>query len=121
MGAIMTRRRGDGELDPDGDVRERPAGRGDERVRGGGLGGRDAAAAGADDGAGDDYRDAADVAGLGEGGEQNAPLGRAVIGGLLVATVTTLLIVPIFYSGCAMTIARISRWRSCRSDGARYG
>jgi multidrug efflux pump subunit AcrB len=36
--------------------------------------------------------------GLGEGGEQNAPLGRAVIGGLLVATVTTLVIVPIFYS-----------------------
>ncbi len=36
--------------------------------------------------------------GLGEGGEQNAPLGRAVIGGLLVATVTTLLIVPLFYS-----------------------
>jgi CzcA family heavy metal efflux pump len=36
--------------------------------------------------------------GLGEGGEQNAPLGRAVIGGLLLATATTLLIVPIFYS-----------------------
>jgi CzcA family heavy metal efflux pump len=36
--------------------------------------------------------------GLGEGGEQNAPLGRAVIGGLLVATFTTLLIVPIIYS-----------------------
>ncbi len=36
--------------------------------------------------------------GLGEGGEQNAPLGRAVIGGLLGATVTTLFIVPIFYS-----------------------
>jgi multidrug efflux pump subunit AcrB len=36
--------------------------------------------------------------GMGEGGEQNAPLGRAVIGGLLVATVTTLLIVPIIYS-----------------------
>jgi len=36
--------------------------------------------------------------GMGEGGEQNAPLGRAVIGGLAVATVTTLLIVPIFYS-----------------------
>ena len=36
--------------------------------------------------------------GMGEGGEQNAPLGRAVIGGLLVATFTTLLIVPIFYS-----------------------
>jgi multidrug efflux pump subunit AcrB len=36
--------------------------------------------------------------GLGEGGEQNAPLGRAVIGGLLIATFTTLLIVPIIYS-----------------------
>ena len=36
--------------------------------------------------------------GLGEGGEQNAPLGRAVIGGLLVATVMTLFIVPIVYS-----------------------
>jgi multidrug efflux pump subunit AcrB len=35
---------------------------------------------------------------LGEGGEQNAPLGRAVIGGLLVATVGTLFIVPIIYS-----------------------
>jgi multidrug efflux pump subunit AcrB len=36
--------------------------------------------------------------GLGEGGEQNAPLGRAVIGGLLVATVTTLFFVPVMYS-----------------------
>lgn len=36
--------------------------------------------------------------GLGEGGEQNAPLGRAVIGGLLVATITTLLFVPVVYS-----------------------
>jgi multidrug efflux pump subunit AcrB len=36
--------------------------------------------------------------GLGEGGEQNAPLGRAVIGGLLVATVFTLVIVPLIYS-----------------------
>jgi len=35
---------------------------------------------------------------LGEGGEQNAPLGRAVIGGLLVATVTTLFVVPIVYT-----------------------
>jgi hypothetical protein len=32
--------------------------------------------------------------GLGEGGEQNAPLGRAVIGGLLCATVATLVFVP---------------------------
>jgi multidrug efflux pump subunit AcrB len=36
--------------------------------------------------------------GLGEGGEQNAPLGRAVIGGLLLATVTTLFVVPLVYS-----------------------
>jgi multidrug efflux pump subunit AcrB len=36
--------------------------------------------------------------GLGEGGEQNAPLGRAVIGGLLVATAFTLLFVPVMYS-----------------------
>ena len=36
--------------------------------------------------------------GMGEGGEQNAPLGRAVIGGLSVATITTLLFVPIVYS-----------------------
>jgi len=36
--------------------------------------------------------------GLGEGGEQNAPLGRAVIGGLIVATVATLFIVPLVYS-----------------------
>ena len=35
---------------------------------------------------------------LGEGGEQNAPLGRAVIGGLSVATVGTLFVVPIIYS-----------------------
>ena len=36
--------------------------------------------------------------GLGEGGEQNAPLGRAVIGGLLVATIATLFFVPAVYS-----------------------
>jgi multidrug efflux pump subunit AcrB len=36
--------------------------------------------------------------GMGEGGEQNAPLGRAVIGGLLLATVTTLFFVPIMFS-----------------------
>ena len=36
--------------------------------------------------------------GWGEGGEQNAPLGRAVIGGLLVATFTTLFFVPIVYT-----------------------
>jgi CzcA family heavy metal efflux pump len=36
--------------------------------------------------------------GMGEGGEQNAPLGRAVIGGLLLATVATLLFVPVVFT-----------------------
>ena len=36
--------------------------------------------------------------GIGEGGEQNAPLGRAVIGGLMLATVATLFFVPVFFS-----------------------
>jgi multidrug efflux pump subunit AcrB len=36
--------------------------------------------------------------GLGEGGEQNAPLGRAVIGGLIFATVATLMFVPVLFS-----------------------
>jgi multidrug efflux pump subunit AcrB len=36
--------------------------------------------------------------GAGEGGEQNAPLGRAVIGGLMLATVATLIFVPAIFS-----------------------
>jgi multidrug efflux pump subunit AcrB len=36
--------------------------------------------------------------GLGEGGEQNAPLGRAVIGGLIFATAATLVFVPVVFS-----------------------
>jgi Cu/Ag efflux pump CusA len=36
--------------------------------------------------------------GLGEGGEQNAPLGRAVIGGLIFATFATLMFVPVVFS-----------------------
>jgi len=36
--------------------------------------------------------------GLGDGGEQNAPLGRAVIGGLMCATIATLLFVPVVFS-----------------------
>jgi Cu/Ag efflux pump CusA len=35
---------------------------------------------------------------MGEAGEQNAPLGRAVIGGLVVATILTLFVVPVIYS-----------------------
>ena len=36
--------------------------------------------------------------GMGEGGEQNAPLGRAVIGGLLLATMATLIFVPAVFA-----------------------
>jgi len=43
--------------------------------------------------------------GLGEGGEQNAPLGRAVIGGLLVATFATLYFVPVVFSLLSRTRA----------------
>jgi multidrug efflux pump subunit AcrB len=38
------------------------------------------------------------ASGLGEGGEQNAPLGRAVVGGLALATVATLFFVPVVFS-----------------------
>ena len=51
--------------------------------------------------------------GLGEGGEQNAPLGRAVIGGLLFATVATLFFVPsvfaIFHSRREARQARLEQ------------
>jgi len=51
--------------------------------------------------------------GLGEGGEQNAPLGRAVIGGLVFATVATLFFVPsvfvIFHSRREARRARAER------------
>ena len=44
--------------------------------------------------------------GLGEGSEQNAPLGRAVIGGLLFATVSTLLFVPLVFASLHQRQAR---------------
>ena len=47
--------------------------------------------------------------GLGEGAEQNAPLGRAVIGGLLFATVSTLLFVPVIFAGVHRRLARRRR------------
>jgi len=47
--------------------------------------------------------------GLGEGGEQNAPLGRAVIGGLLFATCATLFFVPLFFSLLHGRLARIAK------------
>src|SRR5256886_6103854 len=53
--------------------------------------------------------------GLGEGGEQNAPLGRAVIGGLLFATVATLFFVPCVFS---MIHSRLERKRERAIVGA---
>jgi CzcA family heavy metal efflux pump len=44
--------------------------------------------------------------GIGEGSEQNAPLGRAVIGGLLFATVSTLLFVPVVFGAVHQRLAR---------------
>jgi Cu/Ag efflux pump CusA len=44
--------------------------------------------------------------GIGEGAEQNAPLGRAVIGGLLLATVSTLFFVPVLFADVHQRIAR---------------
>jgi multidrug efflux pump subunit AcrB len=52
---------------------------------------------------------------MGEGGEQNAPLGRAVIGGLIGATVTTLFVVPIFYT-YLRTKAPVDRARSLEDE-----
>jgi hypothetical protein len=53
--------------------------------------------------------------GLGEGGEQNAPLGRAVIGGLIFATVATLFFVPTIY---AMIHGHIEAKQALRTSGA---
>jgi multidrug efflux pump subunit AcrB len=53
--------------------------------------------------------------GLGEGAEQNAPLGRAVIGGLLFATVSTLFFVPVLYAGIHQRIHQ----RTARRDAER--
>ena len=56
--------------------------------------------------------------GLGEGGEQNAPLGRAVIGGLIFATIATLIFVPVVFSLVhghhGKTAAAPAAARSCR-------
>ena len=52
--------------------------------------------------------------GLGEGGEQNAPLGRAVIGGLLFATVSTLFFVPVVYAGVHRQLAHWKEKRAAR-------
>ncbi|RYY76223.1 MAG: efflux RND transporter permease subunit [Gammaproteobacteria bacterium] len=54
--------------------------------------------------------------GLGQGGEQNAPLGRAVIGGLLFATVSTLLFVPVIFASLHHRLAQ----RSLHPKEAKY-
>ena len=56
--------------------------------------------------------------GLGEGGEQNAPLGRAVIGGLLFATVATLFFVPCVFSIIHGRLER-KRYRALEGEPAR--
>ncbi|HYC37905.1 MAG TPA: efflux RND transporter permease subunit [Usitatibacter sp.] len=58
--------------------------------------------------------------GVGEGGEQNAPLGRAVIGGLLFATVSTLLFVPVVFAGVHERLAR-RRKPSPKAEGGVAG
>ena len=54
--------------------------------------------------------------GLGEGGEQNAPLGRAVIGGLIVATFATLFFVPCVFSLVHRTASRHAHGEMSRRD-----
>jgi multidrug efflux pump subunit AcrB len=51
--------------------------------------------------------------GIGDGAEQNAPLGRAVIGGLVFATVSTLLFVPVVYAAVHEWLER----RGVESEG----
>jgi multidrug efflux pump subunit AcrB len=53
--------------------------------------------------------------GLGEGAEQNAPLGRAVIGGLMFATVSTLLFVPVVFAGVHRHLAARKQARSAEA------
>jgi multidrug efflux pump subunit AcrB len=55
--------------------------------------------------------------GLGEGGEQNAPLGRAVIGGLIFATVATLIFVPVVFSIVHRNYARKAAVAAPRISG----
>ncbi len=59
--------------------------------------------------------------GLGDGGEQNAPLGRAVIGGLLLATVATLFFVPSFFSLVHGFLERRRSTARLAAAGATHG
>jgi multidrug efflux pump subunit AcrB len=55
--------------------------------------------------------------GLGDGGEQNAPLGRSVIGGLLFATLATLFFVPTLFSVIHGWLARRSKRAAASAGG----
>jgi multidrug efflux pump subunit AcrB len=59
--------------------------------------------------------------GLGEGAEQNAPLGRAVIGGLLFATVSTLFFVPVIFAGVHRRLERRKDHRLSPASPAAEG
>jgi len=59
--------------------------------------------------------------GLGEGAEQNAPLGRAVIGGLLFATISTLFFVPLVFAAIHTRLARRNGGGHGPDDGAGAG
>jgi len=59
--------------------------------------------------------------GLGEGAEQNAPLGRAVIGGLLFATVSTLFFVPVIFAGVHRRLERRREHRLSAAAPAAEG
>ena len=54
--------------------------------------------------------------GLGEGGEQNAPLGRAVIGGLIFATCATLFLVPTMFSVVHARVQETAETAPVRAD-----
>ncbi|WP_343723046.1 efflux RND transporter permease subunit [Herbaspirillum seropedicae] len=58
--------------------------------------------------------------GLGEGAEQNAPLGRAVIGGLMLATVSTLFFVPVVFAGVHQRLARRADQRRALAGGPAH-
>jgi multidrug efflux pump subunit AcrB len=59
--------------------------------------------------------------GWGEGAEQNAPLGRAVIGGLLFATVSTLFFVPVIFAGVHRRLERRKLHRPSAAAAAAEG
>jgi len=58
--------------------------------------------------------------GFGEGAEQNAPLGRAVIGGLLFATISTLFFVPIVFAGIHRYLNHRQEKINQRGDHAQH-